>query len=309
MFTNTVQEAANNEELEPILEQLSQNPMETDPPLVVPGPVKVNNGEIVTNIVDNRVTNSDDEWSFVVSLAKIFFLLISPWINYFSVNNEYERLFSQINALIKLGQKFIAIIAFLLILYYDYMIIHNVINETKPYGREFWINLHILTMSVTVLATMYILWARHNNLRKLVLSYEEPQLSPINIDMRTGKIRTVIKTVMLYLFIIGYHVVNMFTNDHNLYVATVYSFCVYIGYNNIFIFYIVLCWMMCARFRHLNFSVKSLTDKISNGQDGIRADKQHLQLIADWYVEMFTRSICIETMLDLNDLSCSLGTK
>jgi hypothetical protein len=89
----------------------------------------------------------------------------------------------------KLGRLSFAIIAFVLILYYDYIVIHNVINDTKPYGREFWINLYILAMSVTVLTTMFILWDRQKDLRDHVSSHKVVQLSPINIDMRKGKIR------------------------------------------------------------------------------------------------------------------------
>jgi hypothetical protein len=295
-------EAAKNDE--PLLEQF-QIPMETDPPSVVPGPVQVNNGEIGINIVEDSVTNGDDKWSLVVCVAMFLFSPISPFITYFFKINENNRFFS----LIKSCQKFFAIIAFVFITYSAYKIIYNVINVTKPYGRAFWINLYILTMSITVLATIIILWARQNDLRYLVLSHKVVQLSPIKIDLAKDKFCALFKTAILYLFLMVYHVVNKFTYDDNLYVDKVHSFLVYVGYNNVFIIYIVLCWMMCARFRHLNLSVKSLTNKILGGQGGIRADKHHLQQIANWYVDEFTRSICIETMLELNDISCSLGTK
>jgi hypothetical protein len=305
MLKNTVKkEAANNRELQPLLDQLSQNSMETDPPSVFPGSVQVNNGEIVINIVDDSFTNGDEKWSLVVCVAMIFFLPVSPFFYYFFENNENNRMFS----LMKLGRLSYVIIVFVLILYYDCEVIYE-FNETKSYGREFWINLYILTMSVTVLATILILWARQKDLLDLVFSHEVAQLPPIKIDMPRRKILALTRTATLFVLLLVYHVVNKFTYDDDLYVATVYSFLVYIGYNNVFIIYIVLCWMMCARFTHLNLSIKSLTNKILDGQGGIRADKYHLQQIANWYVDMFTRLICIETMLELNDLSCSLGTK
>jgi hypothetical protein len=298
MFKNAVKkEVPNNDELQPLPEQLNQNPMEADPPSVAPDPVQVNKGESVINIVDDGVTNGDDIWSLVVCAAMILFLPISPFFYYFFENNKNNRIFS----LMKLGRLSFTLIVFVLILYYDCEVIYNVIIETKSYGREFWINLYILTMSVTVLATTFILWARQKDLLDLVFSHEVAQLPSIKIDMPRRKILALARTATLYVFLLVYHVVNKFTCDDNLYVATVYSFCVYIGYNNVFIFYIVFCWMMCARFRHLNLSVKSFTNKILAGQVGIRADEHHLQQIADWYVDIFTRSICIETMLKFND--------
>jgi hypothetical protein len=306
MLKNTVKkDAPNNDELQPPLKQLSQNPMETDPPSVIPDPVQVNNGEIVIKIVDDSITNGDDKWSLVVCAAMILFLPISPFFYCFFENNENNRMFS----LMKLGRLSFVIIVLVLILYYDCEVIYNVINETKSYGREIWINLYILTMSITVLAIMFTMWAHQKDLLDLVFSHKVAQLPSIKKDMPRRKILELTRTATLHVFLLAYHVVNKFTCDDNLYVATVYSFCVYIGYNNVFIFYIVLCWMMCARFRHLNFSVKSLTSEILDGQGVIRADKHHLQQIADWYVDMFTRSICIEPMLELNDLSFTLGTK
>jgi hypothetical protein len=186
MLKNTVKkDAPNNDELQPPLKQLSQNPMETDPPSVIPDPVQVNNGEIVIKIVDDSITNGDDKWSLVVCAAMILFLPISPFFYCFFENNENNRMFS----LMKLGRLSFVIIVLVLILYYDCEVIYNVINETKSYGREFWINLYILTMSVTVLATMFILWARQKDLLDHVLSHKVVQLSPINIDMCKGKIR------------------------------------------------------------------------------------------------------------------------
>jgi len=89
MLKNTVKkDAPNNDELQPPLKQLSQNPMETDPPSVIPDPVQVNNGEIVIKIVDDSITNGDDKWSLVVCAAMILFLPISPFFYYFFENNE-----------------------------------------------------------------------------------------------------------------------------------------------------------------------------------------------------------------------------
>jgi len=247
----------------------------------------------------------DDKWSLVVCFAMIYFIPISPIFDSFFNDNKNERKFLLIN----LGQSFFAIIALLLILICDFDVIYNVINETKPYGREFWINLYILTMSVTVLTTMFSLWSRQEDLHDLVFPHELTKLTPIKIDVHGGKKTALVRTATLYLFLTMYHVVNKFTYDDDLYVATLYSFLIYIGYNNVFIIYIVLCWMMCARFRNLNLYIKSLTNQILVEKRILQADKHHLQKIADWYFDVLSNSISIEKTLKLNDLSCSLGIK
>jgi hypothetical protein len=259
---------------------------------VVPGPVRVNNGEIGINIVRNRVTNRDDMWSPVVYMAKFFFLLITPFFN--CENNENKKMCF----LIKLSQICLAIITFVIILIYNILVINNLINETKPYGREFWINQYILATSVAVLSMMFILWVRREDFRLLVLLDEVDPLPIVEIDVLSQITFALLRTLTLFVIVLVFHIAKRCTYNNNNF-FTVYSFFVYIGYNDVFIIYIVLFWMMCARFRHLNSLVKTLTKKIITGQERIRADKHHLQQIANWYVDMFFLSTCIETMLVL----------
>ncbi len=221
--------------------------------------------------------NNCDNWPKIITLSLLPFFLFLPYFEILKTNGE-----QQICKKIFYIQGFFGFISSIgLIVCICYMFGYSIDSVQKGWFR--CLALDIIITSIVLFVFLIKLWFWRKDLRKLILVHQID--SDIAVETESKSRLFVRLSALIFLILSIYYtdftVFTIITNNSNTTrVATPIWLTVWLPIHSQYlfveIFYIKICWMICARFRHLNDTIKNLSQNNS-------ANIQELNKIINWW--------------------------
>jgi hypothetical protein len=237
-----------------------------------------NNEQLIENNEPLEANNNNcDNWPKIITLSLLPFFPFVPYFEILKTNGEQE-----IRKKIFYIQGFFGFILSIgligCVIYMLQYLIGSVQNG--------WFGCLALTIMIIIIVLLVFLikfWFWRKDLRKLILVHEIDSDIAIETEpksrlfVRLGASVFIILPIYYTNFTIFLIISNNFNTTR---VATPFWLTVWLPIHSEYlfveIFYITICWMICARFRHLNDTIKNLSQNNS-------ANIRELNKIINWW--------------------------
>jgi MFS family permease len=203
--------------------------------------------------------NNCDKWPKIITLSLLPFFLFVPYFEILKTNSEQE-----IRKKIFYIQGFFGFISSIVLIGCMLYMLEYLIDSVQKW-RYRWIALTIAIISIVLLIFLIKFWFWREDLRKLILDHQIDSDIAVETESKSRLFFRLSAMVFLILFIYytDFTITTIILNNSNTTrVATPFRLTVWLPIHSQYlfveIFYITICWMICARFRHLNDTIKDM---------------------------------------------------
>ncbi len=239
---------------------------------------EINNEQLIESNQPLEANNNNcDKLLKIITLSLLPFFLFVHCFEILKTNSEQE-----IRKKIFYIQGFFGFISSIVLIGCMLYMLEYLIDSVQKW-RYRWIALTIAIISIVLLVFLIKFWFWREDLRKLILDHQIDSDIAVETESKSRLFFRLSAMVFLILFI--YYTDFTITtiildNSNTTRVATPFRLTVWLPIHSQYlfveIFYITICWMICARFRHLNDTIKDMSQNNS-------ANIQEFKRIINWW--------------------------